>query len=491
LSSSDETQQLLKVEDLIDCAPVSMLLVGHDGVIRRANAESARLFGWPVEELIGAPVEMLIPGPLRQSHVEQRRKWAANPHTRTMGGGSRLQARHADGSLLPVDVMLSPFAEVGTLAVIVDRSTMGATETMLRERDTAFSRVLESVPDIVYVIRVGSDATAGHVELVSAHVNEVVGHDAHEFVEDPSLWVRSIHPDDLGELERTTRQLLTEKTSVIRSYRMRHRDSKEWRLIEDRVAPIVAEDGRVTGYCGAARDVTAQRRIQANLVMTERLATLGMLATSIAHELSNPLTYVLGAAGKAARLAERGGDEDLIRVLGEVQDGAERMRHILGDLTGLARSDRELRPVDPQRAVEIAVRLAAARVEERADLVRRFDEVPSVAADETRLAQVFLNLLINATQAVPEDRRGKIIVATLRDELGRAVVEVIDDGVGMAHDVLARAFEPFVTTKAPGLGTGLGLYVSRTIIQEMGGTLTLDSHIGKGTTARVTLPPAS
>jgi two-component system NtrC family sensor kinase len=490
LSRSDESEQLFKVEDLVDCAPVSMLLVGNDGVIRRANAEAARLFGWPLDELVGAPVEMLVPGPLRQSHVEQRRKWAGNPHVRAMGGSSRLQARHADGSLFPVDVMLSPIGGAGALAVVVDRTALGTAEERLRRRDAAFARVLESVPDIVYVVRAGASPVAGHVELVSEHVNEVIGHDANEFIEDPSLWIRSIHPDDASELERTTRELFTEKVPIVRSYRMRHRDSGEWRVMEDRVAPIIDENGRVTGYCGAARDVTQQRKTQANLVMTERLATLGMLAASVAHELSNPLTYVLGTVDKASKLAEDGDTAELTRVLAEARDGAERMRQILRDLTGLSRADHQPRPIDPRRSAEIALRLAGAHLSERAAVVRRFDDIPNVVADETRLSQVLLNLLMNATQAVPGDRRGEIVVVTRRDEQGRAVVEVVDDGCGMASDVLARAFDPFVTTKAPGLGTGLGLYVSRSIIQEIGGTLTLDSEIGRGTTARVVLPPA-
>jgi len=477
-------------DEVIAQAPVCMLLVARDGTIRQANPEAARLFGWATSELVGAPVEVLIPGPLRQLHVERRKTWSAAPHTRVMGGGSRLQARHADGHLIPVDVMLAPLGEAGALAVVIDRTELRIAETALRDRDTAFRQVIGNVQDVVYVVRTGDNPHAGRVELVSEHVHEVVGYLAREFVDDPTLWASSIHPQDAAQVERSTQELFDKKAATVRTYRMQHKETGEWRLMEDRVAPLLDDDGRVIGYCGAARDVTEQGERQAQMVITERLAAVGMLAASIAHELNNPMTYLLGNVEMASSLAASGaGQEEVLRTLSKAREGAERMRRILGDLSGLARGDGARTKIDPRHCVDLAVRIASAKLSERAELIRRFDDVPPVLADETRLSQVFLNLLLNAAHAIPQERRGEIVVSTRTDDAGHAVIEVVDDGIGMPSHVVKRAFQPFVTSKAQGAGTGLGLYVSQTIVKELGGSISLQSAPKTGTRATVVLPP--
>lgn len=492
-AGSPSPERAESFDDLIDHAPICMLRVDPEGKIQRANAEAVRLFGWPTAELVGQSVELLVPGPFRGSHAELRSAWVSSPRPRVMGGSSRLQARHADGHLIPVDIMLTPLGKLGVLVVCVDRSEVLANEEALEKREAAFRRVLQSVQDVVYVIKVGKRPLLGHVEMVSEHVGEVIGYSAREFMEDPELWLRSVHPDDRAELDASTTALFETKKPVVRNYRLRHKDTGEWHVMEDRSAPIIDDLGRVIGYCGAARDITEQRKLQTHLVVTERLAAIGTLSASVAHELASPLTFVLGNVDKAALLARTGGEgsrDDVLTALDEAREGVERMRQILRDLTGMARDDGRSTSLDPRQAIEIALRVAAANVRERARLIRKYGDVPNVHANETRLSQVFLNLLLNAVQAIPAGRRGEITVSTQTDESGRAVIELTDDGAGMSVHMLSRAFEPFVTTKARGSGTGLGLFVCRAIVTELGGSIDLTSQLGVGTRARVVLPPA-
>jgi len=254
------------------------------------------------------------------------------------------------------------------------------------------------------------------------------------------------------------------------------------------------------------RDVTDRHQLQSRLVQTDRLSAMGTLAAGVAHEINNPLAYALANLDLAARrirkraavAQETEGQAELVddleqldRMLEIAREGMDRVRTIVKDLRTFARGDDDrLVPVDVRRVLESSINIALGEIRHRARLVRDYGEVPVLLANESRLGQVFLNLLINAAQAVPTDRgvQGEVRVTTWTDVEGRAVVEVADDGVGMSADLVARLFEPFVTTKPPGQGTGLGLYISRSIVRDAGGEIEVETSPGHGTKMRVVLP---
>jgi len=478
---------------LVARTPVAMLVVDTAGVIRQANAQAEALFGWTASELQGSAVEILVPGPLRQHHAERRANYNATPHARSMGQSSRLEARHRDGHLFPVDVMLAPLEAGLTLAVVVDRSELRVAEEALRQSAATFHHVMENVQDIVYVVKTrGGNPHAAHLEALSDHVERVIGWSVEEFIRDPELWYRSVHPDDVAELSRATQQLFETRQAVVRHYRLRHKHTGEWRWFEDRAALLCDARGAPNGYSGVARDVTEAQAAQARAVMNERLAALGLLAAGVSHELSNPLTYVLASVDHAAALL-RDKPEELARAreaLADALDGVGRMRDILADLSQISREEQRSEPrlVDVRRAADLAVRIASAAVADRASIERDYVEVPPVRGDETRLAQLFLNLLLNAAHAIPSERHGRIVIHVHAGEGGQVVASVEDDGEGIAPETLPRLFEPFFTTKPAGVGTGLGLYVCRTIAREMGGDVEVESERGRGTRVRVVLP---
>jgi CheY-like chemotaxis protein/two-component sensor histidine kinase len=252
---------------------------------------------------------------------------------------------------------------------------------------------------------------------------------------------------------------------------------------------------------------------QNHLLQRDRMAALGTLSAGVAHEINNPLTYVLvnlehvlrrlRAAGAshdpAAELASGTpeGLAGLVQALQHAAEGAHRIRHVVGDLLTFAQGDVERSGLlDVRGIVESASQLAWHEIRHRARLSKSFGEVPLIEANEARLGQVFLNLLINAAHAIPEGQadRHEIRIATRTDESGNAVVEVSDTGVGIAPEDLPRVFDPFFTTKGHE-STGLGLAMSHGTIRRLRGQITVESDVGRGTTFRVVLrsaqPPRS
>ena len=238
-----------------------------------------------------------------------------------------------------------------------------------------------------------------------------------------------------------------------------------------------------------------ERRAQA-----DRLTSLGRLAAGIAHEINNPLAYLLGsvafAEGAFRKAQEAGGDplrdRGIVEALANAREGAERVRLIVRDLMAFARPATESKQlVNLEAVLDSMVSLAWNEIRHRARLVKRYSRVPAVVGDESRLGQVFLNLIVNAAQSIdaggaPE---GAITLSTaLRGD--RVVVEVADTGAGIGDQNLSHVFEPFFTTKPAGKGSGLGLAICQTIVASHGGEIDVKSDQGQGATFRVSLPVA-
>ncbi len=236
------------------------------------------------------------------------------------------------------------------------------------------------------------------------------------------------------------------------------------------------------------------------LIQAERLATAGQLAAGVGHEINNPLSYVLANQTYAVEELARvkgptpGVDlEEVQKALVQAQLGAERIRDIVRDLRTFARGNPDtIGPVDVKATLEFSISMATPQLRQRAQLVRRYEHAPLVMGNESRLGQVFLNLLVNAAQAIPEGKVAQnAVTVALRDgEPGWVIVEVSDTGSGIAAEHLSRIFEPFFTTKPLGVGTGLGLSVCHGIITGLGGRIEVESALGKGTTFRIRLPAA-
>jgi PAS domain S-box-containing protein len=317
------------------------------------------------------------------------------------------------------------------------------------------------------------------------HIGEFVGRSLHE----------DIHPDDR---ERVKRRLDTAAHATIaEEVRMLRRDGSV-ALFE--VAPtqdVIFQGSPARLIVG--NDITERKRVREQLSLADRMAAVGMLAAGVAHEINNPLTYVMLNMQSIARELGATRDEALRTAASTALEGLERVRAIVADLRTFARADEDtVGAIDVNDVVRTTLRLAEKTVCASSTLELDLQELPPLHGNRGRLGQVILNVLLNAHEAVEErNHRGRITVRTYRDGGGQIAIEVADNGVGIASDALRRAFEPFFTTKPVGRGTGLGLAICHRIVTDLGGTIAIDSDPRRTgdstlrTVVRITLPSAS
>jgi PAS domain S-box-containing protein len=315
-------------------------------------------------------------------------------------------------------------------------------------------------------------------------------------------WYRAIHPEDYPAAKSALRSALEiGGNRVGTEYRVRSADGT-WRWIR--------ASGRVT-QCNEARkplfvsgvmmDVTEIHSLQESLIAASRLASVGTLAAGVAHEINNPLAWVKNNLGYALecvppaptmRVDTKVDWAELRAALEEAHDGVRRIADIVRAMRSLGRPVDASQPDDVDLRAEVlsAVQMVRTQVLQRAQLhVDLPADLPPVRANNSELGRVFLNLILNAAQAIPEGDQALNLVSVRGGVEGSYVfVEVTDSGLGIEPNIRDRIFDPFFTTKPPGVGTGLGLTMVRSIVNSTGGRVVVESAPGQGATFRVVLP---
>lgn len=346
----------------------------------------------------------------------------------------------------------------------------------------------------------------GYLKRVNAAWTKTLGWSVEELVARPSI--EFVHPDDRQATLSAREGLKANEPLTGLHNRYLCKDGSyrwfEWRSVGHveraviyAIARDVTERREAERVLQEAKDL--KERMQRQLILSDRLASVGMLAAGVAHELNNPLAYVMAnldmlgeqlsepSALTAARIAEWG---EAVR---EAQEGSNRIRKIVRGLKTLSRAEEERRQVIELRPVlELSVNMAFNEIRHRARLVKDYGATPLVEADDARLGQVFINLLINAAQAIPEGNSdaNEVRIVTSTDALGRAVIDIMDTGPGIPPELLSRVFDPFFTTKPIGVGTGLGLSICHSIITSLGGEISASNREERGARLRVVLAPA-
>ncbi len=370
------------------------------------------------------------------------------------------------------------------VALVMQAREIERSERLLRS-------VLDSVPDAVIVA-----GTHGQILAWNSAAPRLLGFDVSNaewtapqmFLADRVTAV----PDDEHPVAQALRGMNVDRQEQF--LKRDDRDPGSWMSVSAR--PLHHKAG-VDGAVAVFRDMSNERASQEQLMISDRMASIGMLAAGVAHEINNPLAAVIANLDLAiAELQHMQIAEPMAEVddmLEDARAAADRVKHIVRDLKIFSRHEETKEvPVDVHQMLDSTLRMAWNEIKHRAKLVKDYgDEIPLVRGSQSRLGQVFLNLIINAAQAIPEGNAGKnqITVRTnVRDKV--VVVDVADTGTGMSVETVRRLFTPFFTTKPQGVGTGLGLSISHRIVSSLGGEVKIDSELGRGTTVSVILPVA-
>ncbi|MFP4503001.1 MAG: cache domain-containing protein, partial [Candidatus Hydrogenedentota bacterium] len=411
-------------------------------------------------------------------------------------------------------VMLILTAWIGAVAARNEFARRRA-EHDLREREERLRTIVENATEIIYTLSpegVFLYVSPAWTRLLGHPVSAVIGHSFTEFV----------HPDDVAACQAFLGRIIaTGEAQRGTEYRVKHA-SGAWRWHVSNGAPACGATGEAVYYVGLAQDITEHRKAQQQarerqeqLVQAEKLASLGTLVSGVAHEINNPNFVVMANTeilldmwpeieAALERHAAREGDFPVegmglsetraaIRtMLDAVLDASERIRVIVDELRDYARESDAMtaQPVELNAVVRAAITLVSNLIKKSTHHfhLEYGENLPAIQGDHRRLEQVVINLIQNACQALPDKSHGLWVRTFYAAHRKAVVIQVTDEGEGIAPENMPHLMDPFFSTKRDHGGTGLGLSISAAIMEQHGGQLEFESTPGQGTTARMVLP---
>jgi PAS domain S-box-containing protein len=357
---------------------------------------------------------------------------------------------------------------------------LAASKTVLEKSETKYRRIFEDSMDMIFV----ADRDGRLKDINPAGVG-MLGYDSRRsLMAAQTLPSMLPNPDEARDLmaEIQLRGFIKDRECLLRT-----RSGKDLAALLS-VTRRSDTSGRVLEYEGIVKDITQRKLMHRQLLQADRLASLGQLAAGVAHEINNPLGLILGYTQLLLR--EAPAPATMREDLRTIEKQTRNCKKIVEDLLNFARkSGTHMGEVKINQALEAVIEVVRNQLELDNILIRtRFDGgLPDIAGDAEKLKQVFMNLLINARQAI--GKNGTIAVATeVAPDAGAVRITFQDDGPGIPPDIRDKIFDPFFTTKPTGQGTGLGLSVSYGIIEDHQGSITVASEVGRGATFRIRLP---
>jgi two-component system NtrC family sensor kinase len=367
----------------------------------------------------------------------------------------------------------------GTLVDVTEKRAM---ERQLLQQEEFRRRLLESFPDLILVVDLDERYT-----FVSSRVRDLLGYQP-ETLLGKKISELEDHSPELASLYHDV--ALSQQAFASTEYGARHSDGS-WRTMRASASQLFDAEAKLIGVIISVRDITTERKLEQQVVQSERLAAMGAMIGGVAHELNNPLTAILGVS---ELMQDKVTDESSLKQLGMLQQQARRAAEIVKDLTYFSRPPAPGKSgINLSEVVDRTLTLYAYSLRKNNITVDFLREpgLPYAQGDPQQLMQVFLNLIVNAEQAIREGRAG----GTLRIRLGKSANSVWasfqDDGTGIPPENLPLIFDPFYTTKRPGRGTGLGLSICKSVMKEHNGNVEAANAPGGGAVFTVTLPTAT
>ncbi|MBI3512460.1 MAG: PAS domain S-box protein [Proteobacteria bacterium] len=484
-----------RLQAVIDTAVDGIVIINRRGIVEVFNPACEALFGYRADEVVGRNVAMLMPSPYREEHDGYLGNYRATGVRKIIGIGREVVGRRKDGTTFPMELSVGEAMrgdDASFVGIIRDITARKHAEAALRDREARLRAIFETLSDAVVIIDEN-----GLIEQFSPAAQRLFGYTPEEVVGRnvailmPSPY-HERHDGYLAHYRATGEKRIIGIGRVVVA---RRKDGTTF-PIELSVGEMRVDDRR--SFIGFIRDITerqgAERRLhelQGELLHSSRLSTMGQMASALAHELNQPLTAVINYAQASRRLLGAGAGEDKLspiidKMVGQANRAGQIIRR-LRDFLEKGETDRRLESIN--KVVEEATALALVGVKATGVKIRIeiAADLPRVMIDKIQIQQVVLNLVRNAVEAMEHAERRELAIITALNDDREIETAVIDSGPGLAPEVAAQLFQPFVSTKAKGMG--LGLSICRTIIEAHGGRLAAGAQPDGGTAFRFTLPP--
>jgi PAS domain S-box-containing protein len=489
---SESKESGAKYRGLLEAAPDAMVVVDQGGKIVLLNVQAEKQFGYSRDELVGQKVKNIIPKGFAERLIADGTRSAAEALAQQIGTGIELIARRKNGSEFPIEIMLSPLESAeGTLvtAAIRDISVRRAAEKHLAQMEGRYRGLLEAAPDAMVVVN-----QRGEIVLLNVQAEKQFGYSRDELV---GQKVTNIIPEGFAErlvadALRPEDEALAQQIGTGIELIARRKNGSEF-PIEIMLSPLESAGGILV--TAAVRDITARKQAEANLLnkveeLNRSNEELGQFAYIASHDLQEPLRMVASYTQLLSRRYKGKLDSDADEFIAFAVGGASHMQRLIQDLLTYSRvgtKGRELLDISSEAALQQALINLRGAIEEKSALVTH-DTLPSVMADESQLIQLFQNLVGNAIKyqnpGIP-----RVHISAARNGCKKWMFSVKDNGLGIDSQYFEKIFGMFqrLHKREEFAGTGIGLAICKKIVERHGGSISVESQPGQGSTFRFAL----